>query len=48
MPEEKETHDPQPEHGRNDEHRPPKVPPIEPPGRIKHPRPSHGNGDWIA
>lgn len=36
------THDPQPDHGRDNEHRPPVVPPIEPPGRVTHPRPSHG------
>ena len=31
------------EHRRDDEHRPPEVPPKEPPGRIVKPRPSHGS-----
>lgn len=36
------THDPQPDRGKDAEHRPPHVPPEEPPGRVTRPRPSHG------
>lgn len=30
------------EHGKGGDHRPPNVPPPEPPGKIIHPRPTHG------
>lgn len=30
------------DHGK-EEHRPPEVPPKEPPGKVIHPRPSHGS-----
>lgn len=31
------------EHRRDDEHRPPQVPPKEPPGHVIRPRPTHGS-----
>jgi hypothetical protein len=31
------------EHGRGSDHRPPDVPPPEPPGKIVHPKPTHGS-----
>ncbi len=30
------------EHRKDNEHRPPEIPPKEPPGKVIRPRPSHG------
>lgn len=39
--------DPNPGHGHDNEHRPPVIPPLEPPGRVTHPRPSHGSIEGV-